>query len=107
MYFQQFLSYATDGTCLSQGAKARTQDGTAPANKILFVQNLPEATNSQMLSMLFQQFQGFIEVRMVESRPGIAFVEYDNDMQASVAMTGLQNFKITAANAMQISYAKQ
>ena len=37
--------------------------GAEPPNKILFVQNLPEATNSQMLSMLFQQFPGFKEVR--------------------------------------------
>ena len=77
------------------------------ANKILFVQNLPEASNSQMLTMLFQQFPGFKEVRMVDARPGIAFVEYENDMQASVAMQGLQGFKITPANAMQITYAKQ
>lgn len=47
------------------------------------------------------------QVRMVEARPGIAFVEFDNDMQASVAMNGLQNFKITPTNAMAITYAKQ
>ena len=34
-----------------------------------------------MLSMLFKQFAGFKEVRLVDARPGIAFVEYDNDMQ--------------------------
>ena len=49
---------------------------------------------------------GFKEVRMVEARPGIAFVEFENDMQASVAMTGLQSFKITPTNAMAITYAK-
>lgn len=81
--------------------------GIEPPNKILFVQNLPPATNDQMLGMLFQQFPGFKEVRMVEARPGIAFVEFENDMQASVAMTGLQAFKITPSNAMAISYAKQ
>lgn len=82
-------------------------DGQAPPNKILFVQNLPEATNDIMLSMLFQQFPGYREVRMVDARPGIAFVEFENDMQSTVAMSGLQNFKITPTNAMQISYAKQ
>ncbi len=44
---------------------------------------------------------------MVEARPGIAFVEFDNDMQASVAMQGLQNFKVTPTNPMNITYAKQ
>lgn len=37
-------------------------DGQAPPNKILFVQNLPEATTGQMLTMLFQQYPGFMEV---------------------------------------------
>ena len=32
-------------------------------NKILFVENLPEGTNEAMLTMLFQQFPGFVEVR--------------------------------------------
>lgn len=49
--------------------------GAAPPNKILFVQNLPENSTEAMLAMLFQQFPGFREVRMVEARPGIAFVE--------------------------------
>jgi U2 small nuclear ribonucleoprotein B'' len=78
-----------------------------PANKILFVQNLPEASTAQMLSMLFQQFPGYVEVRLVDGRPGIAFVEYGNDMQASVALQGLQAFKITPQNSMAITYAKQ
>lgn len=95
----------TTSAATSNAPKVAT--GVEPPNKILFVQNLPTATNSQMLSMLFQQFPGFKEVRMVDARPGISFVEFDNDMQASVAMTGLQAFKITPSNAMDISYAKQ
>ena len=82
------------------------QETAAPPNKILFVQGLPEASNADMLTMLFQQFPGLKEVRMVEARPGIAFVEFDNDMQSSVAMSGLQNFKI-ADKQMAITFAKQ
>lgn len=40
-------------------------DGVALPNKILFAQNLPEATTGQMLGMLFQQYPGFIEVGFV------------------------------------------
>ncbi|KXZ49464.1 hypothetical protein GPECTOR_21g690 [Gonium pectorale] len=76
-------------------------------NKILFVQNLPENSNEAMLGMLFQQFPGFREVRMVEARPGIAFVEFENDLQSTTAMQGLQGFKVTPQNAMNITYAKQ
>lgn len=60
-----------------------------------------------MLQMLFQQFPGFKEVRMIEAKPGIAFVEYGDEMQATTALSALQNFKITPQNPMQITYAKK
>lgn len=37
----------------------------AAPHKILFVQNLPTATTDAMLAMLFQQFPGYKETRMV------------------------------------------
>lgn len=43
----------------------------------------------------------------MDAWPGIAFVEFDNEMQAGVALSGLQGFKITPTNSMDISYAKQ
>lgn len=80
----------------------------APAlpNNILFVQNLPHETTPMMLQMFFCQYPGFKEVRMVEAKPGIAFVEYGDEMQSTVAMQGLQGFKITQ-NPMLITYAKK
>ena len=75
-------------------------------NKILFVQNLPESSNASMLTMLFQQFPGLKEVRMVDARPGIAFVEFENDSQSTTAMAGLQNF-IIAEKPMSLTFAKQ
>jgi len=78
-----------------------------PPNKILFVQNLPPACNEMMLQMLFQQFPGFKEVRMVPGKPGIAFVEFDNLVQSGVALNGLQDFRMTPTNKMAISYAKK
>jgi len=76
-------------------------------NNILFVQSLPEECTPLMLSMLFQQFPGFREARLVPGKPGIAFVEFETDMMAGVAMNALNNFKITQQNLMQISYAKK
>jgi len=76
-------------------------------NNILFLQNLPQETTKIMLSMLFQQFPGFKEVRLVPGRSDIAFVEFENEVQAGTAKDGLQGFKITPANAMQITYAKK
>ena len=37
--------------------------GEAPPNNILFVENLPEATTSNMLSLLFNQYPGYKEAR--------------------------------------------
>merc|ERR1712062_510836 len=61
-------------------AQGRT-GGEAPANQILFLTNLPEETNETMLSMLFNQFPGFKEVRLVPGRHDIAFVEFENELQ--------------------------
>ncbi|KAJ9506232.1 hypothetical protein QJQ45_000452 [Haematococcus lacustris] len=81
-------------------------EAQAPPNRTLFVQGLPEATTDQMLHMLFAQFPGFKEVRMVDARPGIAFVDFDNELQSGVALQGLQGFKITPTHGMAISFAK-
>uniref|UniRef100_A0A2K6M1W3 RRM domain-containing protein n=1 Tax=Rhinopithecus bieti TaxID=61621 RepID=A0A2K6M1W3_RHIBE len=78
-----------------------------PPNYILFLNNLPEETNEMMLSMLFNQFPGFKEVRLVPGRHDIAFVEFENDGQAGAARDALQGFKITTSHAMKITYAKK
>ncbi|XP_026223729.1 U1 small nuclear ribonucleoprotein A-like [Anabas testudineus] len=78
-----------------------------PPNHILFLTNLPEETNELMLSMLFNQFPGFKEVRLVPGRHDIAFVEFENEVQAGAAREALQGFKITQTNAMKISFAKK
>ena len=77
-----------------------------PPNKILFLTNLPEETNEMMLSMLFNQFPGFVEVRLVPNRPDIAFIEFENDIQSAVAKDALQGFKIKPTHPMKIAFAK-
>ena len=81
-------------------------EAPAPPNNILFVQNLPPDATSASIQTLFQQFPGFKEVRMIEAKPGIAFIEYGDEMQATSALA-LQNFKISATHAMMVSYAKK
>ncbi len=81
--------------------------GDAPPNQILFLTQLPEETNEMMLSMLFNQFPGFKEVRLVPGRHDIAFVEFENEMQSAAARDALQGFKITPSAAMRINFAKK
>ncbi|KAL1456089.1 hypothetical protein WDU94_000843 [Cyamophila willieti] len=78
-----------------------------PPNQILFLTNLPEETSEMMLSMLFNQFPGFKEVRLVPNRHDIAFVEFENEMQSAAAKLALHGFKITPTHAMKISFAKK
>ncbi|KAG5567756.1 hypothetical protein RHGRI_003066 [Rhododendron griersonianum] len=86
------------------GAKSAVPEAPAPP---LFVQNLPHETTPMLLQVLFRQYPGFKEVRMVEAKPGIAFVEYENEMQSTSAMQGLHGFKISPENPMLITYAKK
>ena len=59
------------------------------------------------LQMLFQQYPGLAEVRDVPGKDGIAFVEFGDEMQGTVAMNGLQGFKVTSDDHIRITYAKK
>lgn len=95
------------------GAPAATAAGAAAAapaaeaTRTLFIENLPNEANEGMLLLVFQRFPGLKEVRMVPHKPGIAFVEYDNDAGAAAALAGLQGFKLATDKPMMLSYAKQ
>jgi len=75
-------------------------------NNILFVEGLPPIATEEMLMALFHQYPGFREVRLIPSK-NVAFVEYDDEFQAGIAMSGLNLFKIAPEFPLQISYAKK
>lgn len=81
--------------------------GEQPPNQILFLTYLPEETNEVMLQMLFTQFSGFKEVRLVPGRHDIAFVEFENEIQATTAKESLNGFKLTPTSSMRITFAKK
>eukprot|EP00039_Didymoeca_costata_P019217 m.336677 g.336677 ORF g.336677 m.336677 type:complete len:220 (-) comp17924_c0_seq1:85-744(-) len=95
----------------TEGAPGEADADTQPPNKILFLSNLPEEgdgkTREAMIQMLFHELEGFKEVRLVEGRPDIAFVEYENEDNAAAAKYTLQGFKITPTNTLGISFAKK
>lgn len=57
-------------------------------------------------SLLFSQYAGFKEVRLVPGKTDIAFVEFDTEHSASVARGVLDGFKVTPKDKMTVSYAK-
>jgi len=91
----------------AESGSANPNTAEQPPNQILFLTNLPEETNEMMLSMLFNQFPGFKEVRLVPNRHDIAFVEFSTELQSSAAKEALQGFKITPTHAMKITFAKK
>ncbi|KAL1827263.1 hypothetical protein DCAR_0206413 [Daucus carota subsp. sativus] len=91
----------------SHQGKPGAQDTATAPNNILFIQNLPHETTDIMLEVLFKQYPGFREVRMIDAKPGIAFIEFEDENQSLVAMEALQGFKVTPQNPMAITYAKK
>lgn len=76
----------------------------APPSRMLLAQDLPDECNEMMIGMLFRQYPGYKEVRM--PRPGLAFVEFEDESLAAVAFKALNGFKLTPQDAMKLSYGK-
>lgn len=76
-------------------------------HRILFAQNLPEGCHDEMLAMLFQQYQGFQEVRMVPGKKGIAFIEFQDLVQAGIALQQLHGFQLTSTDTLNLTYGNQ
>ncbi|KAF2199545.1 small nuclear ribonucleoprotein U1a [Delitschia confertaspora ATCC 74209] len=83
-------------------------DEFVPANKILFVQNIPKDVDTEALTTLFQQFPGFKEVRTVPGRVGIAFVEYEHEDFAIKAKETTANMRLGAdQKPIKVTYQRQ
>lgn len=85
-------------------AIAPTVISDSPPSQILLAQNLPVECNQMMLGMLFQQYSGYKEVRL--PRAGLAFIEYEDEAHATIAMKALNGFKLTPKDTLQLSYGK-
>eukprot|EP00930_Biecheleria_cincta_P103509 TRINITY_DN954_c0_g2_i1.p1 TRINITY_DN954_c0_g2~~TRINITY_DN954_c0_g2_i1.p1 ORF type:complete len:258 (-),score=62.93 TRINITY_DN954_c0_g2_i1:42-815(-) len=90
----------------SSAAAAPKPAAPSEPNKTLFVENLPTEATDTMLSMLFRQYPGFQEVRLIGGR-GVAFVDYQNEYQAGMAMQGLQGFAMTPEVKLNLTYARK
>ncbi|CAF5000366.1 unnamed protein product [Rotaria sp. Silwood1] len=77
------------------------------SNSTLFITNLPIETTHDALETLFRQFPGYCDVRLVPGREGIAFIDFDNEAGAASAKDALNGFKISATNAISVSFAKK
>lgn len=66
-------------------------------HKILFAQKLPDNVTAAGLTALFSAYTGFVEVRLAPGKAGIAFVEFTDHVQATVALQQLNGFVLAPA----------
>ena len=82
-------------------------DDELPPSELLLFQNLPNEANREMIAALLGSFEGFKDSRFIESKPGICFVEFAAEFQATKVMESLQGFRVTPQHALHISYARK
>lgn len=83
--------------------EAEADDAAAPSN-ILFADSLPKDCNEMMLACLFRSYAGYKEVRI--PRDGLAFIEFDEEPHATVALKALNGFKLSSEDALKLKYGK-
>jgi U2 small nuclear ribonucleoprotein B'' len=71
----------------------------------LYVEDLPPTT-TEALIQIFQAHPGFTEVRYVAPK-NCAFVEFEDEFQAGIALNYLNGFKLSPDKAMKIRYANK
>ena len=77
-------------------------------HNILFAQALPDGCTDESLSNLFrQQCVGFKEARMVPGKKGIAFVEFQDETQAGLALSQMNGYAIAAEEKLHLTYANK
>jgi U1 small nuclear ribonucleoprotein A len=74
-------------------------------NPILFVENLPESCDQNMLGTLFGQFPGLVETNIVPGDNVVAFVEFRDIPSASAALDGLNKHQL-GDSTLKITYTK-
>ncbi len=74
-------------------------------NRILFAQNLPLDITSDRLISLFQQVHGFKEVRIVPGNRGLAFIEFENEVQAGIALRQFNGFQLSPTHLLNLTYS--
>ena len=66
----------------------------APPNKMLFLQNLPPDAVTEEVQGLFMAFPGFRSVNLIENKPGIGFVDFDDQYNSGNAQRSLNGFHL-------------
>jgi RNA recognition motif-containing protein len=80
---------SSSGASPNQPGGLSTVESLQLPNKLLFVQDIPGGVDGSELTDIFKRFAGFVEVRVVATRPDVAFVEFENEMLAVYARNAM------------------
>lgn len=83
------------------------QEENSIESKTLLVENLPNETTQESLSLLFHQYPGYLETRMAPGKTSVAFVEFSSESQASTAKSVMNHFKLDPTHELKISFARK
>jgi RNA recognition motif-containing protein len=76
-------------------------------NKTLVLQNLPADVDAEVLSAIFDKFEGFVEARAFAAR-AIGFAEFENEQFAITAKEATANMPVGEdRKPMKVTYQRQ
>ena len=78
---------------------------SATSSNTLMVKGLPNSTTEHMLRVLFEQFAGFDHSHIEIGQTGTAFVTFKGVDQATIALKGLQGFRLNPTHTLALSFA--
>ncbi len=75
-----------------------------PPNNILIAEEMPEICDKPFLENLFRPYVGLREVRVIPTK-SVAFVEFENEGQAQVALERLNNYPLSSTHLLFLNFA--
>ena len=87
-------------------SKPLAMDTEVDATSVLMAEDLPAIITEQALHELFGQYPGLRDLKLIPAR-ALAFIEYESETQAKVAMKGLRGFLLTPDDRLQLKYGKK
>ncbi|KAJ2726317.1 hypothetical protein GGI07_000628 [Coemansia sp. Benny D115] len=88
------------------GPRAPDAENAAAPSSTLFVSDLPGNVSADMLAGLFQQYQGFLGVRMIPGKSDMAFVDYEGAGAAAAALSVLNGFMLAKDQPMKVVFSR-
>lgn len=75
-------------------------------HRILFAQNLPAEVTSETLQTIFAPVPGFQEVRLPPGNRGLAFIEFENEIQSSMALRQFNGLQLSPTATLHLTFSQ-